>query len=281
MKKLLSLVIITIVLAVAIAVAGCGSGNIAEAQRSQLILATTTSVLDSGILDELITRFEKDHPYRVKSIAVGSGAALLMARQGEADVTLTHEPKAEQEFMEAGYGESRCEIMYNDFIIVGPRDDPAGAVHCGEAREAVRCIATSASAFLSRGDASGTNAMELSIWQAADIKPAGGWYQESGQGMGYTLRVADSQHAYTLSDRATFIVLRGSLDLDVIVEGAPALTNHYSCIVTNPERFPGINYQGALDFRDFLLEPETQRFIDGFGLDTYHEHLFFAASDVK
>jgi tungstate transport system substrate-binding protein len=279
MKKFIPAVIISISLALVLLAFGCGNaGNISEGERSQLILATTTSVLDSGILDELVARFEKDHPYRIKSIAVGSGAALLMARQGEADVTLTHEPRAEQEFMDAGYGESKCEIMYNDFIIVGPSDDPAAASQAADARDAFERIAASGSPFLSRGDASGTNAMELSVWQRAGITPGGDWYRESGQGMGYTLRMADSGRAYTLSDRATFIVLRNALDLEIILEGDPELTNHYSCVITNPTRFPGINYQGARGFRDFLLQPDTQRFIDGFGIDTYREHLFYAVN---
>jgi tungstate transport system substrate-binding protein len=277
MRKSLLVGFFSICLVLGVLLAGCGGGGgIAESDRSELILATTTSVLDSGILDELVARFEKDHPYRVKSIAVGSGAALLMARQGEADVTLTHEPAAEQEFMDAGFGESRREIMYNDFIIVGPAEDPAGAAQGTDACGAFERISGTGSIFLSRGDASGTNAMELSIWEKTGIEPGGDWYRESGQGMGYTLRVADSEGAYTLSDRATFIVLQDSLKLVIIQEGDPDLTNHYSCIITNPDKFPDINYQGAQDFRDFLLEPATQDFIDGFGIDKYHQHLFYA-----
>lgn len=279
MSRKCIMVIITIYLAIAGLVSGCGKANeVPDSERGQLILATTTSVLDSGILDELIARFERDHPYRIRAISVGSGAALLMARQGEADVTLTHEPRAEQEFMDAGYGQSRREIMYNDFIIVGPAGDPAGAGQSAGASEAFKRIKESGSPFLSRGDASGTNAMELSVWQRAGIEPGGEWYRESGQGMGYTLRIADSQGAYTLTDRATFIVLEDALELHVILEGDPNLINHYSCIVTSPERFPGINYQGALEFSDFLLEPATQRFIAEFGRDTYHQQLFYAVN---
>ncbi len=254
---------------------GCGGGGIPESERSELILASTTSVLDSGILEELVTRFEKDHPYRVKAIAVGSGAALLMAMQGEADVTLTHEPKAEKDLMDAGFGESRREVMHNDFIVVGPPGDPAGVAGMTDAAEAFGRIAASGAPFLSRGDASGTHAMELATWRRAGIQPAGDWYRESGQGMGYTLRIADDQGAYTLTDRATFIVLEEALDLGIMVEGDPELINRYSCIVVAPDAFPGLNHRGAVEFSDFLLDADTRRFIEGFGLDRYHQHLFY------
>jgi tungstate transport system substrate-binding protein len=254
---------------------GCGSSSIPKEDRSELILATTTSVLDSGLLDVLVERFEKKYPYRIKAIAVGSGAALLMARQGEADVTITHEPRAEGEFMDAGYGESRREVMYNDFIIVGPADDPAGIKGMGDAAVAFTRISETAQPFVSRGDASGTNAMEISVWERAGIQPAGDWYKESGQGMGYTLRTADEEGAYTITDRATFIVLDEALDLEIMVEGDPGLLNVYSVIVTNPEVFPDTNIQGARDLQDFLFEPETQELIRDFGLDTYDQHLFY------
>jgi tungstate transport system substrate-binding protein len=259
----------------AAALCGCGSSGIPEEERGELILATTTSVLDSGLLDVLVERFEAEYPYRVKAIAVGSGAALLMARQGEADVTVTHEPKAEKEFMEAGFGESRSEIMYNDFIIVGPSGDPAGIGGMQDAEEAFTRISESRQPFVSRGDASGTHAMEMSMWEQAGIQPTGDWYTESGQGMGYTLRIADDESAYTLTDRATFIVLDDALDLEVMVEGDERLLNIYSVIVTNPAVFADTNIQGARDFETFLFEPATQEFIDGFGVDTYGRHLFY------
>ncbi len=264
-------------LTLAVLSSGCG-GGIPESERSELILATTTSMLDSGLLEELVVRFEEEYPYRVKAIAVGSGAALLMARQGEADVTVTHEPNAEKELMEAGFGESWQEVMYNDFIIVGPPEDPAGIAGMTEAAEAFRRIAESESSFFSRGDASGTNAMELATWSRAGINPDGDWYHESGQGMGYSLRMADDGGAYTLSDRATFIVLEKALRMEVMVEGDPDLINHYSAIVVNPEKFSGLNHQGAVDFANFLLGDETQEFIAGFGWDRYHQHLFYPVS---
>jgi tungstate transport system substrate-binding protein len=254
---------------------GCGSSGIPEEERSELILATTTSVLDSGLLDALVARFEAEYPYRIKAIAVGSGAALLMARQGEADVTVTHEPKAEKEFMEAGYGESRREIMYNDFIVVGPSSDPAGIKGMEDATGAFALISESEQPFVSRGDASGTHAMELSIWERAGIQPSGEWYRESGQGMGYTLRIAEDEGAYTLTDRATFIVLDEALDLEIMVEGDAQLLNVYAVIVTNPDVYTDTNIQGARDFEAFLFEEDTQAFIADFGVDEYDQHLFY------
>lgn len=274
MTRRLIVPVIFACLVLTVLAAGCG-GGIVDSDRSELLLATTTSVLDSGILTELVARFEKDHPYRIKAVAVGSGAALLMARQGEADVTLTHEPRAEKDFMDAGYGESRQEVMYNDFVIVGPPDDPAGIAGMTDAAAAFRRIAASGSTFFSRGDASGTNAMELATWKRAEIVPGGAWYRESGQGMGYSLRIADDQGAYTITDRATFIVLEEALNLEIMVEGDPELINRYSAIVVDPDRFTGLNHQGAVDFVSFLEEEKTQEFIDGFGWDRYHQHLFY------
>ncbi|NPV60057.1 MAG: solute-binding protein [Actinobacteria bacterium] len=274
-KRAVLLVALLVAAAVSLGVCGCGSPSIPEGERSELILATTTSVLDSGLLDALIERFEKSHPYRVKAVAVGSGAALLMARQGEADVTITHEPKAEVEFMQAGFGESRREVMHNDFIIVGPSDDPAGIRGMADAAEAFTRISRSGASFLSRGDASGTHAMELSVWERAGILPAGDWYRESGQGMGYTLRLAEEEGAYTLSDRATFVVLDEALDLEVMVEGDPGLLNVYSVIVTNPALFPDANVEGAREFAAFLFEKGTGDLIRDFGVDRYGRHLFY------
>ncbi len=259
----------------ALLLAGCGRTGPAEAERTPLILATTTSVLDSGLLDELVPRFEKEFPYRVKSVAVGSGAALLMARQGEADVALTHEPVAERDFMQGGYGESIVEVMHNDFILVGPPDDPAGVKGMTGAAEAFSRLAQQGQPFVSRGDASGTNSMELSVWAQANITPAGSWYSSSGQGMGYTLRIAEENRAYTLSDRATFIVLEGALDLGVMVEGDPTLTNRYSVTVVNPEKFPKVNVEGARAFASFLERADIQDLIAGFGWDRYRQHLFY------
>lgn len=254
---------------------GCGCGGSSGEKISEITLATTTSAEDSGILDEFVKRFEKEYPYRVKAVAVGSGAALFMGRNGDADVLLTHEPKAEKEFMEAGYGESITKIMHNDFIIVGQRKDPAKIRGLTDAIEAARKIVSSGSVFVSRGDASGTNAMELSIWEMAGVRPQGKNYIETGQGMGETIRIANEMGAYTLTDRATFIVLEESLSLKIMVEGDKRLLNQYSLIIPNPKLHPKVNYKGAKAFLEFLSKPETKRFIGNYGVDRYHKQLFY------
>jgi tungstate transport system substrate-binding protein len=266
-----------LILAVLVATAqGCGSSNTGAAGRRTLILAATTSAQDSGILDEFVNRFEDQYPYRLKAVAVGSGSALFMGRNGDADVMLTHEPRAESEFMEAGNGESIHKVMHNDFIIVGPARDPARIRGLKNADEAFRRIADSGSAFISRGDASGTNAMELTIWGRLGMQPAGNsWYVETGQGMGETLRIADQKDAYTLTDKATFIVMRKGISPKMLVQGDSRLVNQYSVTVVNPEKSPRVNHRGAVAFSAFLRSAETKKLIKEFGWDRYHEHLFY------
>ncbi len=268
--------VLLLLLAVLLAVAaGCGSSPSAGGRKT-LILATTTSAEDSGILDEFVKRFEKEQPYKLKAVAVGSGSALFMGRNGDADVMLTHEPRAEQEFMAAGYGESNNKVMHNDFIIVGPTGDPARIAGLKDADEAFKRIAASGSTFISRGDASGTNAMEVSVWDRLGMKPSGSaWYLESGQGMGETIRIADQKNAYTMTDRATFIVMEKGLALKILVQGDPRLVNQYSVTVVNPSRGPRVNHQGAVAFSEFLRSAKTRKFISDFGWDRYHQHLFY------
>lgn len=260
---------------VALTACGCHSDKTDTSEREEFVLATTTSVQDSGILDELVERFEEEYPYEVKAVAVGSGAALFMGMNGDATVLVTHEPNGEREFMEGGYGESIRKVMHNDFIIVGPPDDPAGIKGMEDPVEAFKKISKKRSEFVSRGDASGTHAMEMSIWERAGLQPQGDWYVESGQGMGICLRMAQEKNAYTLTDRATFIVLEDALGLEMMVEGDPSLLNQYSVTIVNPDRFGEIEMDGARDFARFLLSEETQEFIANFGWDTYHEHLFY------
>jgi tungstate transport system substrate-binding protein len=269
---LLFFIALSLVLA---AVCGCGSGEGESVQRSEFVLATTTSVQDSGILDGFVSRFEKENPYRVKAVAVGSGAALFMGMNGDATVILTHEPVAEKEFEDGGYAESQSKVMHNDFIIVGPKDDPAGIKGMEDPVEAFRRIAEKQCTFVSRGDASGTHAMETSIWERAGIQPQGDWYVESGQGMGICLRMAQEKEAYTLTDRATFIVLQEALGMDTMVEGDPSLLNQYTVSVINPEKFPGIELDGARAFAEFLQSEQTKKYIETFGWDEYHQHLFY------
>jgi len=249
---------------------GCSSGS------DELILATTTSTQDSGLLDALIPQFEKEHDYKVKTIAVGSGEALRLAGEGEADVVLAHSPKAEEDFMAAGNGESRLVVMHNDFIIVGPADDPAGIKDATNAGDAFKKIATAEALFLSRGDQSGTNTKELSLWTSAGIQPSGTWYQETGQGMGATLNVASDKQGYTLSDRGTYLAQKANLDLELLVEGDKALFNQYHVIVVDPKKHSNVNAEGARAFASFITSPTVQATIAQFGVKQYGQALFIS-----
>jgi len=247
---------------------GCSSGS------DELILATTTSTQDSGLLDVLVPQFEKEHDYKVKTIAVGSGEALRLAGEGEADVVLAHSPKAEEDFMAAGNGESRLVVMHNDFIIVGPGDDPAGIKGLTSAADSFKKIAASEALFLSRGDQSGTNTKELSLWTSAGIQPSGTWYQETGSGMGATLNVASEKQGYTLSDRGTYLAQKSNLDLDLLVEGDKALFNQYHVIVVDPKKHSNVNAEGARAFASFITSPTVQATIAEFGVKEYGQALF-------
>ena len=241
----------------------CSNGS------DELILATTTSTQDSGLLDVLVPQFEDEYGYKVKTIAVGSGQAIEMGAKGEADVILAHSPKAEEEFMAAGNGESRDAVMHNDFIIVGPAGDPAGIADAASAADAFARIAAAEAVFLSRGDESGTHTKELGLWTAAGVEPSGDWYQETGQGMGATLNVADEKRGYTLTDRATYLAQRDNLDLDILLEGDKALFNNYHVIVVDPDVHSEVNANAARDFASFILSAATQELIRTFGVDKY------------
>jgi len=254
---------------VGLAAVACSGGD------EELILATTTSTQDSGLLDVLVPEFEDQYDCNVKTIAVGSGEALRLGSEGEADVLLVHSPKAEEEFMTAGNGESRELVMHNDFIIVGPADDPAGFAGSETAADAMAKIAAAEATFLSRGDESGTHTKELSLWTAAEIEPAGSWYQETGQGMGATLNIANEKQGYTLSDRGTYLAQGGNLDLEILYEGDPGLNNVYHVIVVDPEKHSEVNPECARDFADFMVAADTQDIIGTFGLDEFGEPLFF------
>ncbi len=240
-----------------------------------LILATTTSTQDSGLLDELIPRFEKQSGYQVKTIAVGSGQAMAMGRRGEADVLLVHSPEAEKALVAEGAGVNRRLVMHNDFILVGPAWDPAG-IRSHTAMEALQRIAAAKATFLSRGDNSGTHAMELKLWKGAGVAFEGqAWYQQTGQGMGQTLAIASEKRAYTLSDRGTYLAVRKKLELALLHEGDPSLRNVYHVIEVNPARFPKVNAAGARAFADFMVSKDVQARIKEFGIATYGAPLFF------
>lgn len=240
-----------------------------------LILSTTTSTQDSGLLDVLIPRFEGQTGYRVKVVSVGSGAAIALGQRGEADVVLAHAPDNERQLVASGVGINRQLVMYNDFIVIGPPGDPAGIRGQADALAAMKQIAATRSPFISRGDNSGTQQLELQLWKDAGIAPKGqGWYVESGSGMGQTLQIADQRRAYTISDRATYLAYKDRVKLDVLVEKDERLINVYHVIAVSPQRFPVVNAAGAQAFTDFLLAPDTQRFIGEFGRDKYGQPLF-------
>lgn len=242
---------------------------------TEVILATTTSTVDSGLLDTLLPEFEKQTGYTVKPLSLGSGQALETGARGEADVLLVHSPKAEEEFMAAGNGINRTLVMHNDFVIVGPADDPAGIKGTTDAAAAMKKIAAASATFVSRGDDSGTNALEKKLWEAAAIDPEGqGWYLKTGQGMAATLMVANEKDGYTISDRGTYLSQKANLALAVLVEGDKALLNVYHVIMVNPAKHPDVNQAGAQAFLDFLVAPATQEMIAKFGVDKYGQALF-------
>ncbi len=239
-----------------------------------LILATTTSTQDSGLLDVLVPDFELKTGYVVKTVAVGSGEAMKMGQQCNADVLLVHSPSAEKDFMANNYGSDRRLVMHNDFVVVGPSSDPAGIKSSTTAIDAFTKIANSQSPFISRADQSGTNTKELAIWKSANITPAGDWYIESGQGMLATLQIASEKAAYTLSDRATFLANQSAVQLEILVQGDASLLNIYHVIVVNPANFPSVNNTGAIAFADYMVSPATQTLIGGFGVEKFGQALF-------
>jgi tungstate transport system substrate-binding protein len=264
-----------VALLVAVALAACGdeSGRASSPpDRGTLLLATTTSTRDSGLLDELLPRFERRSGCSVKTLAVGSGEAMELGERGDADVLLVHSPEDEQEFMAEGHGVSRNAVMHNDFVLLGPSGDPARIGQADDAPEALTRIAEQEAPFASRGDDSGTHAKELSLWEAAGVEPDGGWYVETGQGMGETLTIAGQKQAYTLSDRSTFLATE-NLDIELLHEGGEALLNPYHVIVVEGEE---INRECAGELSTWITAPRTQRAIGAFGRAEYGEPLFFS-----
>jgi len=242
---------------------------------TELILATTTSTRDSGLLDELLPIFQEETGYEVKMVAVGTGAALAMGEEGNADVLLVHAPASEMVLVEKGVSARRDLIMHNDFVIVGPPDDPAGIKGMASSAEALAKIAESEAVFVSRGDDSGTHKKEISLWEAAGVTPGGEWFFETGQGMGDSLLVASEKMGYILTDRATYLAQKENLELEIFVEGDPVLLNIYHVMVVNPEMWPKVNVDGANAFADFLISDEVQAMIGEFGVAEFGQPLFF------
>lgn len=243
-------------------VAGCG-----KSEPTTLVLATTTSTQDSGLLDVLIPAFEKKYNVKVKTLAVGTGEALKMGEKGDADVLLVHSKAAEEQFVKDGFGLERVQEAYNDFIIVGPQEDPAVIKGAMSATDAFKKIAAKGATFVSRADDSGTHKAEMKIWKDAGIDPKGqAWYIQTGQGMGEALTVTDQKQGYTLSDRATFVTREGTLKLVILAEGDKALFNQYGVIVVNPDKHPGLklNTVDASNFVTFLTSSEGQDLIGSY-----------------
>ena len=253
-----------------------------QTKEKTVILATTTSTQDSGLLDVLIPVFEKQTGYFVKTIAVGSGQAMAMGQKGEADVLLVHSPAAEKKFIADGFGINRKLIMHNDYIIVGPADDPAKIKGMKSTPESFKMIASAAALFLSRGDNSGTNAKEKEVWKAAGINPEGQkWYQQTGLGMGQTLNVGNEKNGYTLADRGTYLSLKKNLKLDILMEGDAILLNIYHVMEVNPTKWPKANAAGAKAFSDFMVAKATQDIIKIYGVDKFGSSLFFPDAGKK
>ncbi len=272
MKKLFSVLLVSAFL--------LSSCKATSAQKPDLLLVSTTSTQDSGLLDVLLPAFTAQTGYNVQLIAVGSGQALKLGEQGNADVILLHSPAAEKEFIANGFGSDRRLVMHNDFVIVGPPSDPA-ALHSQPTLDSVfKKIYSSASTFVSRGDESGTHVKELALWKQAGLDPYGQpWYLETGQGQGATLSVASEKGGYALTDRATFLAYQANVELAILFEGDASLLNVYHVITINPEKFPNMNLEGARAFADFITSPDGQQIIAEFGVEKYGQPLFFPDAD--
>jgi tungstate transport system substrate-binding protein len=251
------------------------------AQSATVILSTTTSTQDSGLLDVLVPLFEKKTGLSVKTISVGTGQALALAARGEADVALVHAPAQEKKYVAEGKMTTRRLVMYNDFVVIGPEDDPARIKGEKSAVAALKKIATAGARFVSRGDKSGTHTLELALWKQAAVTPGAPWYIESGQGMGATLGIADDRKAYTITDRATLLAFSKRVRLATMVEGDRPLLNIYSVMEINPANGPRVNAAGGKAFADFMLAPETQAVIRTFGVDRYGQPLFVPIAGKK
>lgn len=270
-KKLL--VIFTIFIFLIINIVSCNQKT--AVREKEIILSTTTSTYDSGLLDELIPVFEKKYKLSVIPIAVGTGEALKMGERGEVDVVLVHSRSAEDKFLEEGYGVNRKDVMHNDFVIIGPEEDPAEIKGNENVTEAFKKMSEKQMLFVSRGDDSGTHKKEIKIWEEAEIEPKGDWYLEAGQGMAGTIMIANEKNAYTLSDRGTYLSQQDNIELVILFEGDPLLLNPYGIIAVNPDKHSKVNYEGAMRFIEFITSKDGQEIIKNFGIEKYGQPLFF------
>ena len=253
----------------------------ADSGSRNVILSTTTSTQDSGLLDILIPLFEKHSGYSLKTVSVGTGQALALAAKGDADVALVHAPTLEKQYVADGKLLNRRLVMYNDFVIVGPKDDPAKVRQTKSAVSALKVIEQGKARFVSRGDNSGTHALEKSLWKSVGVDPTGPWYIEAGQGMGATLGIANERNAYTITDRGTLLALGRRVSLPILIEGDRVLLNIYSVLEVNPANGPRINSGGGKAFADFMVSPQTQNVIRSFGMEKFGQSLFIPVAGKK
>jgi len=282
MKKKLFAIIMAMVMTLSMAAVLSGCGGSAEENgdaesKGSIILATTTSTKDSGLLDAILPVFEEESGYTVDVVSVGSGEAMEMGVNGEADVLLVHSPAAEKEYVDGGNADEdgRMDVMYNDFVVVGPEDDPAG-VAGDDAVAAFQAIMDKQAVFVSRADDSGTHKKELSIWEKAELTPSGDWYVEAAAGMGDVITMTDEKAGYTLSDRATWLNVGGQTALKILCEKDPSgvLNNQYGVICVNPDKNENINHDGAKAFQNWIVSEATQKLIGEYGVEEYGEQLF-------
>lgn len=280
-KRVLSMVVmLAVLLSMTAVLSSCGGEEKAEESKGKIILATTTSTKDSGLLDEILPEFEKESGYTVDVISVGSGEAMAMGENGEADVLLVHSPAAEKEYVDGGHADEdgRMDVMYNDFVVIGPEEDPAGIGESAkdDAVAAFKSIMDSQQTFISRADDSGTHKKELSIWEKAALTPSGDWYVEAAAGMGDVITMTDEKVGYTLSDRATWLNVGGETALKILCEKDPSgiLNNQYGVICVNPDKNENINHDGAKAFQEWIVSEETQKLIGEYGAEEYGEALF-------
>ena len=274
LKKLLLFALLCMI----IIVTGCAT------KSGFVLMASTIGPIDAGIVSVLEDRFEEESGMRVRHVGAGTGATLKMAESGNFDLVMVHAKSLEEKFVKDGFGTERIPLMYNDFVIVGPADDPAGIRGLASATEALKLIAAKNVNFISRGDNSGTHVAEKELWNKAGIKPSGAWYvvyEKGAEGNAATLKYTDQKKALTLIDRATYLSLKDKISLVVLVEGDENLLNHISLIPVNPGKFPKTNYNDAMAFVDWLTSPyKGQKIIESFGKDTYGSPLFFPESDA-
>ncbi len=280
-KRILAIAsVFAVLLSMTAVLAGCGSEEESSESKGTIILATTTSTKDSGLLDEILPVFEEESGYTVDVVSVGSGEAMKMGENGEADVLLVHSPAAEKEYVDGGHADEdgRMDVMYNDFVIIGPEADPAGVGTDAkdDAVAAFKDIMNSEQTFVSRADDSGTHKKELSIWEKAEITPSGDWYVEAAAGMGDVITMTDEKTGYTLSDRATWLNVGGETELKILCEKDPSgmLNNQYGVICVNPDKNENINHEGAKAFQNWIVSAETQKLIGEYGAAEYGEALF-------